>query len=400
MALPQNEKVNTPAGKMLGLQFSEEYAMLTCFETAMREPETVPLAAAAGADSVEDPLILPVPEEVWKAAKGQGEPIEKLRDFLGKCLDCAATPQQRAGLHLMVTVPKLDRLLSERLPQALELLGLTRRQIYLQDFLTGFYYYAVNQRRDLWNADVALLEYRDEVMYGYVMHIDRAKVPAVVTVRQAARQSVTSRERDGRDAKNWDRERDRLLFELLKKVFEGRNVQTVYIVGDYYSADWAERSFQYLCGGRHAFQGRNLYTQGACYAAMERAGALKMGDMLFVGDDVVSDNLGMVMRIRGKNTYYPLVTAGINWYEAHHECEFIMDDETQISIYSKPMLGGNETVHILQLDHFPDRPPRASRLKLMLYFVSPHVCVLEVEDKGFGGFYKSTNRRWKRKIYL
>ena len=33
---------------------------------------------------------------------------------------------------------------------------------------------------------------------------------------------------------------------------------------------------------------------------------------------------------------YPLISAGMNWYEAHHVCEFILDGERELRITSQP----------------------------------------------------------------
>ena len=104
------------------------------------------------------------------------------------------------------------------------------------------------------------------------------------------------------------------------------------------------------------------------------------------------------MRIRGRETYYPVVSAGVNWYEAHHSCEFIPDGETRISFITKPMTGGDEVSHVLRLTGFPDRPNRATRLRLTVYFTSADCCVTEVEDLGCGGFYKPSGKTWKREI--
>ena len=191
-----------------------------------------------------------------------------------------------------------------------------------------------------------------------------------------------------------------LISQLLKKVFERRNVVTSYLLGDYFDKNWAERSFQYLCFHRHAFQGKNLFTKGACYAAMERMGLISTPDLLFMGEDIVRENIGMNLRVRGKEVYYPIVTAGVNWYEAHHVCEFIPDEEKTITIITKPMSGGQEVNHVLRLTDFPDRPNRATRLKMTVYFTSAACCTVEVEDEGFGGFYRPSGKRWKRNIYF
>ena len=282
----------------------------------------------------------------------------------------------------------------------MEKLGVPRKNIYVQDYRSSFFYYAVNQKRELWSGDVALLEYSEEesLITGSVLHIDRSTTPALVTVKTAATQVMDQSVRGNRNDREWDSERDRLFYELLGKVFERRNVTTSYLIGDYFDRSWAPRSFQYLCFHRHAFQGRNLFTRGACYAAMERAGQLSLPGLLFLGADIIRENMGIMMRIRGRETYYPVVSAGVNWYEAHHSCEFIPDGETRISFITKPMTGGDEVSHVLRLTGFPDRPNRATRLRLTVYFTSADCCVTEVEDLGFGGFYKPSGKTWKREI--
>ena len=169
-------------------------------------------------------------------------------------------------------------------------------------------------------------------------------------------------------------------------------------MGDYFNKSWAERSIQYLCYKRHAFQGKNLYSKGACYAAMERAGLIVVRDMLFGGRDMIERNLGMEMRVRGKDTFYPLVSAGINWYEAHHVCEFTMNDEREIRIISQPMAAGESIVHMMRLPGLPSRPNRATRLRLDVYFSSPTKFHIEVEDMGFGGLYKPSGLVWERTV--
>jgi hypothetical protein len=247
---------------------------------------------------------------------------------------------------------------------------------------------------------MALLECENDVLYGYVLHIDRTKSPALASVEKAAVTPVDEKARDGRDDFNWDRERDRLFFEFLKKVFERRNVVTCYLIGDYFSPSWAQRSFSFLTSRKHVFQGGNLYSRGACYAAMERCGMLRAKDILFLGVDIIQENLSMNLRVRGRETDWPIISAGINWYEAHYECDLIPDGEKNITIWSKPMNGGEEVAHILRLDHFPDRPNRASRLRLSVYFTAPECCCVEVEDLGFGGLFRPSGMKWKRKIRL
>ena len=78
---------------------------------------------------------------------------------------------------------------------------------------------------------------------------------------------------------------------------------------------------------------------------MERAGLIAERGILFDGRDMIQVNLQMEVRIRGKEQMYPLISAGMNWYEAHHVCEFILDGERELRITSQPMAEGDPIVH-------------------------------------------------------
>ena len=379
---------------MYGLQLCSSGAQVTWYAAGEKEPVT------AGMEEGDENCLIPLPEGVWDAITREEAEDGPLVSFLRDCLRRAEPFQAPEQARVMMTVPELTGPAGERLPRAMEKLGVPRKNIYVQDYRSSFFYYAVNQKRELWSGDVALLEYSEEesLITGSVLHIDRSTTPALVTVKTAATQVMDQSVRGNRNDREWDSERDRLFYELLGKVFERRNVTTSYLIGDYFDRSWAPRSFQYLCFHRHAFQGRNLFTRGACYAAMERAGQLSLPGLLFLGADIIRENMGIMMRIRGRETYYPVVSAGVNWYEAHHSCEFIPDGETRISFITKPMTGGDEVSHVLRLTGFPDRPNRATRLRLTVYFTSADCCVTEVEDLGFGGFYKPSGKTWKREI--
>ncbi len=317
---------------------------------------------------------------------------------LGPLIDRLQGSGGERELHVMVTVRHLTEETNRQIIDALLELGLDRKKIYVQDYLASFFYYAINQKKELWAQDVAMLTYEDESIVGYVLHIDRSKKPAFAQVSEVARQPMNETVRANRSDEDWNRERDRLFFELLKRVFERRSVSVSYLIGDYFNKSWAVRSIQFLCTQRRAYQGMNLYSKGACFAAMERAGVRASRGLIFGGEDTIDRNLGMEMLVRGKETFYPLVNAGENWYEVHSVCEFIPHGEREIRLISRPMSFGDATVHTMRLPGLPKRPDRASRLRMTVYFTSPSRCHIDVEDLGFGGLYKSSGLSWSRDI--
>ncbi len=408
---------------ILGIDLNPEYAQVTYWHQSVREPET--LGVRDGSQQLpagmEPTAEYPGIERVFEKIES-GEPIESngivfepdeiLAAYLRLCIADLKLLTDHTTLHVMVTVQRLDERLNHLIVNALQRLGVDRKQIYVQDYLSSFYYYTVNQRKELWMQDVALLTYETDgetggtdpaseesgQIVGYVLHIDRTTKPAIAEVNQVAIQPVTEEIRAGRQEEDWKKEKDRLFFELLKKVFERRTVSVSYLMGDYFNKSWATRSIQFLCTGRRAYQGMNLYSKGACYAAMERAGLIPDRDIIYGGLDMVAHNIGMEMRIRGKDSYYPLVNAGVNWYEVHHVCEFIPHGEREIQLISRPMTPGETTVHSMRLPGLPKRPDRATRLRMTVYFTSPSCCHIEIEDLGFGGLYKSSGLSWSRDI--
>jgi hypothetical protein len=119
-----------------------------------------------------------------------------------------------------------------------------------------------------------------------------------------------------------------------------------------------------------------------------------------MGVDQISEDIGIRVRVRGKEQYQVLIPAGLNWYEAHCQLDVIPDQEESVTILTTPADGGETVAHVLRLDHFPERENRATRLRLTVYFTAQNRCEIEVEDLGFGGFHPSTGRVWKRQVIL
>ena len=191
----------------IGLAMDTSSVQITYFHSGMRSLESLSRSNAEMSD------------DIWKAACGLGKPIDLLVSFFREALSPLDIDNKDRNVHIMVTVPRLDYLLSERIAQALVMLGIDRKNIYMQDYLSSFYHYVIRQRKDLWSQDVVLLTYSEPRLFAHVMHVDWTKMPSLATIRQVHSIALDERARDGRDDREWDQERDRLFFEFLKKVF-------------------------------------------------------------------------------------------------------------------------------------------------------------------------------------
>ena len=91
------------------------------------------------------------------------EPEELLAIYIRTCMNFLKLLAQNAEVKVMVTVRDLTKRWSTVLTSALQKLGIDRKQIFMQDYLSSFYYYTVHVgRKELWYHDVALIECVDQ----------------------------------------------------------------------------------------------------------------------------------------------------------------------------------------------------------------------------------------------
>ena len=126
----------------------------------------------------------------------------------------------------------------------------------------------------------------------------------------------------------------------------------------------------------------------------------KNDGFLYDSPDMVHFNIGMNMVIRGKESYYPIITAGANWYEAYHECDFIFDQTNEITLMIKEMRTGEIRQETIMTDPIKNRPDRTVRIRMTVSFLDQHTCQVRLEDRGFGGLYRSSGKVWEKLIDL
>ena len=97
---------------------------------------------------------------------------------------------------------------------------------------------------------------------------------------------------------------------------------------------------------------------------------------------------------------YTLLNAGESWYEAKAGCEVLLYDEPVVEFYFQPMQGPEGLKESLLLEGLPDRPSRASRLRIEVEFVSVERLQITVRDMGFGELFPSSDLCWAEEVDL
>ncbi len=289
---------------------------------------------------------------------------------------------------IMITVPALTRPFVQAIRQAYDKLGIARGRAYLQDYKESFYTYTLYQKQELWSRKVGLFLFREEgeLHVGFQsLSVNTRTKPATVSVTEG--QTI----RLGGDGKQKDQQFCALIRDSLKEDL----YSSIYLLGSAFDETWAVHSTALLCRGqRRVFCGDNLFAKGACFAAREKVEERLLKGYLYLGSDLIRYNLGMEMRINGSPAYYPLVTAGVNWYETEKECEFLLDQEEELVFVVSDMEEGKRRRYSMSLPDLPQRPPKTTRLRLHVEYDSPRRCQIDVEDLGFGELFPSSGRSW------
>ena len=102
----------------------------------------------------------------------------------------------------------------------------------------------------------------------------------------------------------------------------------------------------------------------------------------------------------GRNAVYTLLEAGESWYEAKAECQALLCGEPVVEFILKPMQAGDTLKESLLLAGLPDRPPRATRLRISAEFLSVDRLQVQVSDLGFGELFPSSDLTWTEEVDL
>lgn len=292
---------------------------------------------------------------------------------------------------IMVTAEGLSKTLVENFREAFESLGYRKEQYSIQDFDESFYYYCFSQKPEIWARKIALFIFSGNDVTFCEMDQDKRTRPAIVTIERAAKCTLPE----------IASERDLAFLEYATKNIKNQLFSGVFITGAGFEKEWAVRTIPFLCrSNRHVFYGGNLYVKGACYSMLDRRETHALKGCLYMGRDLVRTNLGMEMLISGNPAYYPLIAAGVNWFEAEKDCEFILDDKKDLNFAVNSMDGQKKKFYRMELPGLPERPNRTTRIHLHTECTSPAMCRIEAEDLGFGGFYPASHKKWTEELEL
>ena len=403
-------------GFVIGIDLNEDQSDICRYDYTEKEPVCVIAEMGGGRESFPSRLAYLVQSETWKYGYEaenlilsheavsvpdffrkcmRGEEFKEngrtfsaariLAEYLKLCLQTAGVKDLSTQVRsLVLTVPKTGRMIAQTAEKAFTILGLADGRARLLDHAESFFFQTFRSSA-VYKREAALYHFPDKASVEFIsIGSDGTTIPYTVSVHAADSTSLPLNEEQK------DAQFGRFIEDTIT------DTDSVFLSGPGFDRAWAKDSLQVLCrGARKVYHGSNLFSRGACYAAMDISGILKHNDIRFIGEDLVTQNIGMDMDVDGESEHVQLISAGVHWYEAESETEFIMDDPKELNLRAVDIRDGSVKRIKMPLDGIPKRPPKTTRIRLRVRFIDTGRCLIEAEDLGFGELFASTHKKWE-----
>ena len=287
---------------------------------------------------------------------------------------------------LVTTMPQISEPVITLMRSVYDRLGLGPDRAFLQDYRESFFYHTFYQKKELHARKAGLFLFEGENVVFYTLSQNPLTRPVTVTSGMSGPVSI------GRDPAAWDERFCRMAEESLDRDM----YSSIYIMGETFEQSRMPRSTAFLCkNGRKVFVVDRLFARGACYAAREKAVESILGNYLYLGEDLIRSNIGMNMIVQGTETWYPVISAGVNWYEADTSFTCLLSGEPELVFTVSSLDGSSQREKRMDLSGIPKRPPKTTRLDVSFSFRSAGHCTVEVKDAGFGELFPSSSMVWR-----
>lgn len=301
---------------------------------------------------------------------------------------------------MMITCETLDRRMLGVLGRVVQGLHLKTDKVVLESYTESYYNYMLRQPEELWQRQSVLFAYEASSIRAYRIECNQRTTPVVAFIEEREFPFPACEElpEEAADRQRRGSELDAAFRKIAEEVCAEGASGSAFLIGDGFAQEWMKESLKFLCRGGRVFQGNNLFSKGACFGMQERLHPSEVGKThVFLGKDKLKANVGMKVLRQGEESYYALLDAGINWYEAENETELYLQEGNELELVITPLVGQKGKLAQIALEDFPGA---ISRIRMRLALEAENLLMVEIEDEGLGEIHPATGRIWREKIVL
>lgn len=291
-----------------------------------------------------------------------------------------------AVTEIVITIENVNKNSVELMGDIMSIIGYGDVALSVVSHSESFAYYVLKQSRDLRSSKVAVFDFTNSGFYYRCLNISGVK-PCIVSVE----------EEDISSMMNIQSAEDNVFQEIAQRRLSNEIISGVFLNGVGFTGDWMGKSLEYLCQGRRAFRGQNLFSKGACYGAMFK-NLNEDSDYIYLCAGRNRLDLSIVINEQGRNRQLVLLKAGAVWYESGAKIECILDETRNIQfIISNPRDKINRS-YTVDLNTFPERPPKTTRVEISISYKNEEELIILIKDLGFGEFFIGTGKVLEKTI--
>ena len=411
---------------IIGYDLGSRYSKISWFNEKENTAENVCVIGSEGTTQIPS-VLLRISEDTWlcgqaavdAAAAGKGTLISGFTDRY------ETEPQIRAGgevyekktliavylreslkmletyfevyaiAYMTISIREVSKKIMQDMTQMSYMFGVSKDCLRIQSHIASYEYFAMCQKKELWNHDVGMFLYDEDGLNYYHLFISKKRQPAVVRAQSYQLKMYMSGEMLDKESPV---DLDRKFLDVLNEILSQKIISTIYLSGKGFQGTWMNESKRKLCSGRKVFYEDNIYAAGACYRSWLDVNKNQFKYFIAVNDDIVPASIYIKGSRMKEIVRHELTTGGSSWYSIDHTERFILDGTDTVVFRVRDFVTNVEKMIPLTLEGLPDRPDKTVTISLNVQFENANICCVTMRDEGFGGIFPSTKRVWKKRI--
>ena len=288
---------------------------------------------------------------------------------------------------VMFTLPEVTPEAVSVVKEALSGLHIKTEKVYFCSHSESFFRYVISEPGEMIKRHPLLFTIEDKKLQLIRLQVNRFTDPKVVHAESASFDLP-------RDRNLLPDELDNTLLKASMGASEEFGDYSFYLVGEGFTEEALKGSLKYMCSKGRVYGGINLFSRGAVYALVERS---EKPGYVFLGNDKLSNNIGIRLLSQGKEVYYALLDAGICWYEAESHVELYVSETNVITLSAESIKENKKSDVIITLEGYEGE---LTRMRLTASMKDASLLSVKIEDLGLGAFTKTKASKWEEEIAL
>ncbi|MDI9241125.1 DUF5716 family protein [Ruminococcus sp. YH-rum2234] len=407
----------------MGIDICDDYSQISYFNPQTLDAENIGLTDEESSCMVPTVICKEkgtdcwfIGEEAYRCALyGKGTMVDKLVKLAGKkgtatiegvkytadellqifVKQILSIPSARLGIEKIGAVvfafQNKNSDLMDSIIQVTDELGIPRERVHMANHSETYLFYVISQKKDLWINQSCLFDLSETGLHYYELNVIRGRKPQVVEVSHEELEEGFSLEilETGAGKKLGDT----ILTSCAERLLQKKVMTSIFLTGKgFEDSQWASGFLRFICNKRRVFAGTGLFARGAAYMAYDSIQAQSSYPYVCLCEGRLASTISMQVNHEGRERQLVLASAGSDWYEAKASASFILDNTNILEFLVTPVGNGRQTKLAIQLDEFPARPNKTTRVEVIAAFLSESKISIRVIDRGFGEFFPGTGQ--------